>query len=140
MPPAPLPSPRTARPSTSAVPRPESSLDAEAADRGVTIDVIEPTAGRVPCQPGAVTDTDQVAIDLLSPESFAHGQPHDQFAWLREHDPVHRHDEPDGPGFWAVTRYADVKAIGRDAATFSSSPKIMIPDEGGDLVAATSTR
>jgi cytochrome P450 len=69
------------------------------------------------------------AVDLLSPASFAHGQPHDQFAWLREHDPVHWHPEPgDGTGFWAVTRYADVKAVGRDAATFSSVPSIMIPD------------
>ncbi len=72
------------------------------------------------------------AIDLLSPASFAHGQPHEQFAWLRHHDPVHRHDEPDGPGFWAVTRYRDVKAVGRDPDTFSSTPTIMIPDgEGG---------
>jgi len=67
-------------------------------------------------------------IDLLDAASFAHGQPHDQFRWLREHDPVHRHPEPDGPGFWAVTRYHDVKAVGRDPATFSSSPTIMIPD------------
>src|SRR3954454_11679461 len=71
-------------------------------------------------------------IALLAPASFAHGQPHDQFAWLREHDPVHWHDEPDGgPGFWAVTRYGDVKAVGRDAATFSSKPGIMIPDNVG---------
>src|SRR5689334_5720583 len=70
-------------------------------------------------------------IDLLSASSFAHGQPHDQFRWLREHDPVHWHDEPDGPGFWAVTRYADVKAVGREPATFSSSPSILIPDETG---------
>jgi cytochrome P450 len=77
--------------------------------------------------------SDAPAIALLSPASFAHGQPHDQFAWLREHDPVHWHPEPDGgPGFWAVTRYRDVKAIGRDAATFSSHGNIMIPDgEGG---------
>ena len=77
--------------------------------------------------------SDAPVIALLSPASFAHGQPHDQFAWLREHDPVHWHPEPDGgPGFWAVTRYRDVKAIGRDAATFSSRPTIMIPDgEGG---------
>src|SRR5437867_13422755 len=68
------------------------------------------------------------AIDLLSPASFAHGQPHDQFTWLRQHDPVHWHPEANGPGFWAVTRYRDVKAIGRDAATFSSVPGIMIPD------------
>ena len=43
-------------------------------------------------------------IDLLSPERFVGGQPHDQFRWLREHDPVHWHAEPGGPGFWAVTQ------------------------------------
>jgi cytochrome P450 len=69
------------------------------------------------------------AIDLLDPAAFADGQPHAQFAWLREHDPVHRHSEPDGPGFWAVTRYADVKAVGRDPVTFSSDPTIMIADQ-----------
>jgi len=69
------------------------------------------------------------AIDLLAPASFASGQPHDQFAWLREHDPVHWHPEGDEDrGFWAVTRYADVKAVGRDAGTYSSVPSIMIPD------------
>src|SRR5436309_479713 len=73
-------------------------------------------------------------IDLLDPEAFDGGQPHEVFRWLREHDPVHRHDEPGGPGFWAVTRYEDVKAIGRDPATFSSARGILIPDgtEVGD--------
>ncbi|MDY7100112.1 MAG: cytochrome P450 [Actinomycetota bacterium] len=67
-------------------------------------------------------------IDLLDPATFAHGQPHEHFRRLRDHDPVHHHPEPDGPGFWAVTRHADVRAVGRDAATFSSEPTIMIPD------------
>jgi cytochrome P450 len=67
-------------------------------------------------------------IDLLSPERFVGGQPHDQFRWLRQHDPVHWHAEPDGPGFWAVTRYADVWAVDRDFATYSSEPTIMIAD------------
>src|SRR5262249_23514525 len=40
--------------------------------------------------------------------------------WLRAHDPVHWHAEPNGPGFWAVTRYDDVVQVSRDAATFSS--------------------
>jgi cytochrome P450 len=73
---------------------------------------------------------EQVAptIDLLDAATFAAGQPHQVFAWLREHDPVHWHAEPDGPGFWVVTRYDDVKAVGRDAATFSSSPTIAISD------------
>ena len=77
--------------------------------------------------------TTDVHIDLLSPASFAHGQPHEQFAWLRDHDPVHWHEEPDGRGFWAVTRYRDVKAVGRDPGTFSSVPTIMIPDGEGGL-------
>ena len=72
-------------------------------------------------------------IDLLSPNSFAHGQPHDQFSWLREHDPVHWHPEPEGTGFWAVTRHADIRAVGRDPATFSSTPSVMIPDDDMDL-------
>lgn len=67
-------------------------------------------------------------IDLLDPASFAHGHPREQYAWLREHAPVYWHDEPDGPGFWAVTRHADVDAVGRDPKTFSSEPTIMIPD------------
>ncbi len=67
-------------------------------------------------------------IDLLSPASFANGQPHEQFRWLRDHAPVYRHPEPDGPGFWAVTRYDDVRTVGRDPEHFSSMPTILIPD------------
>jgi cytochrome P450 len=67
-------------------------------------------------------------IDLLDPASFSRGHPHEQYAWLRDHAPVYWHDEPGGPGFWAVTRFADVAAVGRDPKTFSSEPTIMIPD------------
>jgi cytochrome P450 len=70
-----------------------------------------------------------IDIDLLSPESFAHGQPHDQFAWLRANDPVHWHPEPGADGFWAITRLDDVRAVERDPTTFSSTPTIMIADE-----------
>ena len=72
--------------------------------------------------------TAEVTIDLLSPESFAGGQPLEQFRWLRAYAPVYRHPEPDGPGFWAVTRYEDVRVVGRDHETFSSVPTTMIPD------------
>ena len=67
-------------------------------------------------------------IDLHSPSSFAAGQPHDQYAWLREHDPVHWHQEPGGRGFWALTRYDDVFNVDRDYSAFSSEPTIMIAD------------
>jgi cytochrome P450 len=67
-------------------------------------------------------------IDLLSPASFAAGQPHDQYRWLREHAPVRWHDEPNGRGFWAVTRHADVWEVDRDFQNYSSGPTILIAD------------
>ncbi|WP_374569763.1 cytochrome P450 [Phenylobacterium sp.] len=71
-------------------------------------------------------------IDLISPASFAAGQPHDQFRWLRENAPVYRHAEPDGPGFWAVTRYDDVFAVDRDFQAFSSEPTVMMTDPAAE--------
>ena len=67
-------------------------------------------------------------IDLLDTASFDGGQPLEQFAWLRENDPVHWHDEPNGPGFWAVTRFDDVWHVDREFQTYSSEPTIMIQD------------
>ncbi|MBX3705708.1 MAG: cytochrome P450 [Pseudomonadales bacterium] len=67
-------------------------------------------------------------IDLLDPATFAHGHPHEQYRWLRDHAPVFWHEEPNGPGFWAVTRYREVADIGRDPKTWSSEPTIMIAD------------
>jgi cytochrome P450 len=68
-------------------------------------------------------------IDLLSPASFAAGQPHDQYRWLRENAPVRWHEEPGaGAGFWAVTRHADVWEVDRDFQNYSSGPTILIPD------------
>jgi cytochrome P450 len=59
-------------------------------------------------------------IDLSDHDAFVEAVPHEAFAALREHDPVHWNPEPDGPGFWAVTRYADIRAVHRDVGTFSS--------------------
>ena len=67
-------------------------------------------------------------IDLLNPASFRGGHPQDQYRWLREQAPCYWHPEPDGRGFWAITRHQDVYNIGRDAKTFSSEPTIMIQD------------
>src|SRR4051812_31854258 len=72
-------------------------------------------------------------IDLLSPGAFAEGQPHGQFAWLRQHAPIYRHEEPGGRGFWAVTRFEDVWAVDRDHQAFSSEPTIMITDPAAEL-------
>jgi len=71
-------------------------------------------------------------IDLLNPASFIGGHPHEQYDWLRDNEPVYRHDEPGGAGFWAITRHQDVYDIGRNAALFSSEPTIMIADPDPD--------
>ena len=67
-------------------------------------------------------------IDLLDPNTFKGGHPHEQYEWLREHKPVFFHEEPEGKGFWVVTRYQDVYDIGRNASLFSSEPTISIAD------------
>ena len=67
-------------------------------------------------------------IDLLDPDAFRAGRHHEWFRVLRREDPVHWHDEPDGPGFWNVTRHADLVATNRDAAAFSSAEGTNIPD------------
>src|SRR5579871_1037676 len=76
------------------------------------------------------------AIDLVSAAAFANGQPHEQFRWLRRNAPVYWHPEPHGRGFWAVTRYHDVRAVGRDPKTYSSyRGGILIDDPGGPALA-----
>ncbi|MHB1445074.1 MAG: cytochrome P450 [Acidimicrobiales bacterium] len=66
----------------------------------------------------AISSVEQ--IDLLDRDAFALGVPHSWFTYLRANHPVYHHPEPDGPGFWVFSRYADVQAIGRDGVTFSS--------------------
>lgn len=71
---------------------------------------------------------DLVNIDLWSSTSFDNGHPHEQYRWLRVHDPVHWHEEPGGRGFWAVMRYRDVKAVGHDPEVFSSRSGMLMQD------------
>ena len=64
---------------------------------------------------------DLSGIDLLA-STWGAGEPHDQFDLLRREAPVFWHPEPPekGPGFWAVTKHEDVRAVSRDSETFSS--------------------
>lgn len=66
--------------------------------------------------------------DLVSLDAYREGPPFAAFARLRAEDPVHWHPEKRGPGFWAITRHADVVAVSRDSATFSS-------ERGGTMLA-----
>jgi cytochrome P450 len=59
-------------------------------------------------------------IDLSDHDAFLERVPHEWFAYLRHHDPVHFNPEPDGPGFYAVTRYADIREVHRHVDVYSS--------------------
>jgi cytochrome P450 len=76
-------------------------------------------------------------LSLVDPDLYAHGDPHALWRWLRANDPVSWHQPADLPGFWALTRYDDVRAVYRDPETFSSAGGILLrpaalgPDPGG---------
>lgn len=59
-------------------------------------------------------------VDLLDLDRFQRQEHHDMFTVLRAEDPVHWTDEPDGPGFWSITKHADVQSVNRDAVGFSA--------------------
>ncbi|MBB3957206.1 linalool 8-monooxygenase [Novosphingobium sediminicola] len=59
--------------------------------------------------------------DLKNPDLYVEEVPHDLFAQLRRTDPVYWNEESDGPGFWAVLRYADIVEVSRQPKLFSSA-------------------
>jgi cytochrome P450 len=59
-------------------------------------------------------------VDLLDHDLFANHEPWEVFERLQREAPVYFHPEPDGRGFWALTKYEDVQAVLRDPKTFSS--------------------
>jgi cytochrome P450 len=71
--------------------------------------------------------TSPVTENVFDPRIFARGVPHEALRRLRDHDPVSWQEEhevgiwPAGPGYWAVTRYDDVRHVLRSPADFSSS-------------------
>jgi cytochrome P450 len=79
--------------------------------------------------------------NVFDPRVFAGGLPHDAFQELRDSAPVSWQEEhevldwPAGPGYWAVTRYSDVRYVLRTPEVFSSwlgATQIRDP-EPGDL-------
>ncbi|HVA02635.1 MAG TPA: cytochrome P450 [Acidimicrobiales bacterium] len=72
-------------------------------------------------------------IDLTDSQNFVSAVPHEWFAELRRQAPVYWHEETDGPGFWAVTKYDDCVNVNRDYEHFSSAKRATflweMPDE-----------
>ncbi len=67
-------------------------------------------------------------VDLSDPDAFNDGFPHEYFTFLRREHPVVWHPETAGtsrqgsagPGFYAVTRHADVIQVSKNPQLFSS--------------------
>jgi cytochrome P450 len=59
-------------------------------------------------------------IDLSSHDAFVDRVPYEWFRTLRREAPVRFNPEPDGPGFYAVTRYWDIREVHRNFAVYSS--------------------
>ncbi|HYB12334.1 MAG TPA: cytochrome P450 [Myxococcota bacterium] len=72
-------------------------------------------------------------VNLHNPDNFVREVPHEMFRVLRTEAPVYFHPEPDGPGFWVLTKYEDVKWSSRNPQIFSSwVGGTNIVDRGGE--------
>ncbi|MGA7834402.1 MAG: cytochrome P450 [Acidimicrobiales bacterium] len=68
-------------------------------------------------------------VDLTSHDTYLDGVPRETFRYLREHDPVHWTEEPNGGrGFWSITKYDDVLIASRTTELFSSRFGIRLED------------
>src|SRR5580692_5183439 len=68
-------------------------------------------------------------VDLTSHDTYVNGVPRETFRYLRDHDPVHWTEEPDGGrGFWSLTKYDDVLMASRSTELFSSRLGIRLED------------
>ncbi|MGH2599443.1 MAG: cytochrome P450 [Dehalococcoidia bacterium] len=78
-------------------------------------------------------------IDLINPETYRDGPPHDIFRLLRREAPVYWHEGRGFPGFWIITKYEDVIRISRDPQTFISGKGVGMntdPERADDNITA----
>jgi len=71
-------------------------------------------------------------IEIIQPDHFVtHGYPHEAWRLLRREAPVFwwGEDRTEGEPFWAITRHADIVAIGKDPKRFVSGPRLVIRTE-----------
>lgn len=67
------------------------------------------------------------AFDFTDLDLFAAGHPHHIWRALRAQAPVYWHERPGQPGFWLVTKHADVLRVSRDTRTFVSQRGVGLP-------------
>ena len=70
---------------------------------------------------------DPATLDLASPEHYErNGYPHAEWTWLRRNDPVFWYERPNVDPFWAITKHADIIAIGKQPELFLSAPRLAV--------------
>jgi cholest-4-en-3-one 26-monooxygenase len=72
-------------------------------------------------------------VNLNDLDAFERGCPHDMFEVLRREAPVFWQEMPGNSGYWAITKYEDLKHISRHPMEFSSERQgslIRDPDPG----------
>jgi cholest-4-en-3-one 26-monooxygenase len=74
------------------------------------------------------------SLDVIGPDTYMqHGYPHDAWTTLRREAPVHWFDLPEGVGFWAVTRRADIVWLSKQPTRFLNAPRLAIFEKGAPV-------
>ncbi len=69
--------------------------------------------------------------DVMSPAAYAAGgYPHEAWSILRREDPIRWFDVPNGVGFWAVTKRADLVWLSKQPTRFRNGPRLAVFPEG----------
>jgi len=78
-------------------------------------------------------------LDVSNPDTFENGFPHDFFRRLRREAPVawHEGDVHGGPGYWIVSRHADVRYVSKRPELFASGPGNLIEQRPPNEVETT---
>jgi cholest-4-en-3-one 26-monooxygenase len=72
-------------------------------------------------------DIDPASLDIISPEKYVRdGYPHPEWTWLRKHDPVHWTESDWCEPFWAITKHADIVAIGKNPKNWVIEPRLAV--------------
>jgi cholest-4-en-3-one 26-monooxygenase len=72
-------------------------------------------------------DIDPQTLDFITPETYQNnGYPHPEWTWLRNNDPVHWTESDYCDPFWAITKHADIVAIGKNPTDWIIEPRIAV--------------
>src|ERR1700742_305301 len=71
--------------------------------------------------PARSTRAEERTMDVYDLDSYQRAIPDESFKRLRSERPVYFNPEPEGRGFWAITKHADVVMVSKDPKTFSSA-------------------